>query len=775
MTALRAVPVCAHCNGPLAPGGGDDRFCCTGCAGAFHLINSLGLDTYYRQRADVEGTRPEAIEQMPLTDSVIVDDRGLCKLDLAVDGLTCAACVWLIESVLARRPEVEQARLNMTSRRLALSWRGAPELADELVRNIALLGYRLVPFARGETGEDLVGRDLIRCLAVAGFAAANVMLLSVGVWAGAFQGIGPATRDLMHWVSALIAVPAVAYAGRPFFRSALGALKLRGTNMDVPISIGVILAVSASVFETARSADHAYFDGASMLLFFLLIGRVLDHRARGQARAAVSWLLLLRTSVVRLLLASGETVARAPDKVQPGERILVATGERLGLDGVVEQGDALLDTSAITGETIPRRFELGEAVLAGMVNLGKPLTVRATASGEGTVLAEIVRLMENAEQGRGRFVALADRVAKAYAPVVHLAALLTFTAWTLLGSSGWHQALSYAISVLIITCPCALALAVPVVQVIAAGRLLKRGILLKSPTALERLAAVDMVAFDKTGTLTRGQPYLIGDPDPAILRRAASLALVSRHPLSQALVRAAGPTVAAKDVEEKPGEGLLSGEMRLGSRDFCGVDSLIEDEGLEVWFREPGADPIRFGFADLLRADAVEAVATLKAQGEATLLLSGDRPGPVAAVADACGIADRRAQLTPAGKYEALQHMASEGRKVLMVGDGLNDGPALSAASVSMAPASAVDLAQTQADLVFQGDRLGAVPFAMQVARASQRLARQNLWIALGYNAFALPLAMAGYVTPLIAALSMSASSILVIANAFRLSRMGEN
>lgn len=774
MSALQAVAVCAHCNGPLAAGSGEDRFCCTGCAGAFHLINSLGLDTYYRQRADVAGIRPDAIEQMPLADSVTQDDKGLCKLDLAVDGLTCAACVWLIESVLARRPEVEQARLNMTSRRLALSWRGAPELADELVRNIALLGYRLVPFARGETGEDLVGRDLIRCLAVAGFAAANVMLLSVGVWAGAFQGIGSATRDLMHWVSALIAVPAVAYAGRPFFRSALGALRLGRTNMDVPISIGVILAVGASVFETARSADHAYFDGASMLLFFLLIGRVLDHRARGQARAAVGRLLMLRTSVVRLLLGDGETIARAPDKVRPGQRILVATGERLGLDGVVEQGDALLDTSAITGETIPRRLELGDAVLAGMVNLGKPLTVRATASGEGTVLAEIVRLMENAEQGRGKFVALADRVARAYAPVVHLAALLTFTAWTLFGSGGWHQALSYAISVLIITCPCALALAVPVVQVIAAGRLLKRGVLLKSPTALERLAAVDTVAFDKTGTLTRGQPYLIGDYDPTILRRAASLALVSRHPLSQALVRAAGPTVAASAVEEKPGEGLESNGTRLGSRVFCGVESAVEDEGLEVWFKEPGVDPIRFAFADLLRADAVEAVAALKARGEATVLLSGDRVGPVDAVADACGIDDRRAQLTPADKYAALQQMADDGRAVLMVGDGLNDGPALSAASVSMAPASAVDLAQTQADLVFQGDRLGAVPFSMKMARAAQRLARQNLWIALGYNALAMPLAMAGYVTPLIAALSMSASSILVIANAFRLSKMGE-
>ncbi|MFD2264994.1 heavy metal translocating P-type ATPase metal-binding domain-containing protein [Lacibacterium aquatile] len=773
MKALRPLSACAHCQGPLAAGGaGEERFCCTGCAGAFRLINGLGLDSYYRQRT--LAMKPETIDPVPLVDAVKMDERGVCTLDLAVDGLTCAACVWLIEQVLARCSGVERARINMTTRRLSLAWRGEAAMADDLAADVARLGYRLVPFAQGASLEDTTGRDLIRCLAVAGFAAANIMLLSVGVWAGAFQGIGNATRDLMHWVSAIIAIPAVAYAGRPFFRSAIGALRAGGTNMDVPISIGVLLAVGASVFETATSADHAYFDGATMLLFFLLIGRVLDHRARGQARSAVGRLLLMRTSAVQVLGAAGETTSRVPDRVLPGERILVATGERLGLDGVVEQGDALLDTSVLTGETLPRRLGLGEAVLAGMVNLGKPLTVRVTASGESTVLAEIVRLMETAEQGRGRFTALADRVARAYAPVVHLAALATFIGWTFLGSGGWHPALGYAISVLIITCPCALALAVPVVQVIAAGRLLKRGILLKSPTALERLAAVDSVAFDKTGTLTRGEPHLISAHDPTVLRQAASLALSSRHPLSKALVRAAGPAIAACDTVEVAGEGLASGTLRLGSRAFCGVVSDEHADASEVWLLDGQGQTHRFLFADVLRPDARATVADLLAEGTKVALLSGDRPGPVDSIADACGILDRRAQLSPAGKYAALEAMAASGGKVLMVGDGLNDGPALSAASVSMAPASAVDLAQIKADLVFQGDRLAAVPLAMNVARMAQKLARQNLLIALGYNCFALPLAIGGMVTPLIAALSMSASSLLVIANAFRLARTTE-
>lgn len=774
MTALKAEAAsCRHCGSPVPEGAGDPQFCCIGCAGAFSLIHDLGLDSYYQRRVENASPKPDETPPEGLADSVTQRSDGQCSLDLAVDGLTCAACVWLIESVLARHPQVTKARVNMTTRRLSLGWQGPAELADRLAGDVSRLGYRLAPFLGAGLETDHTGRDLVRCLAVAGFAAMNIMLLSVGIWAGAFQGIGGATRDLFHWVSALIALPAVAYAGRPFFRSALGAIRAGGTNMDVPISIGVLLATGASLFETARSASHAYFDGATMLLFFLLIGRVLDHRARGQARVAVGRMLSLRSTSVRVLTADGQTAARRPDRVQPGERVLVATGERLGIDGRLEQAGASLDTSMITGESLPRTYAAGEAVFAGMVNLGAPVVVRTSATGEQTLLAEIIRLIEAAEQGRGRFVALADRVARAYAPVVHVAAALTFLGWWGLSAIGWNESLAYAISVLIITCPCALALAVPVVQVIAAGRLLKRGILLKTPTALERLAAVDRVVFDKTGTLTEGHPVLTGTYDPSVLRRAAGLALSSRHPLARALVQAAGPCVAVRGVEEVPGAGLQLAETRLGSRRWCGIASEAEDAAMELWFCEAGTPPVRFTFADRLRHDAADAVRVLERQGVSVAMLSGDRGAVVAQVAAEAGITRWDALQTPVDKVAALKAMAQQGHQVAMVGDGLNDAPALGAAGVSLAPASAVDIAQVQADIVFQGDGLSAVPFSLRIARLSQKLARQNLWIALGYNAVAMPMAMAGHVTPLIAALSMSASSVLVIANAFRLSREG--
>ncbi len=344
---------------------------------------------------------------------------------------------------------------------------------------------------------------------------------------------------LLHWVSALIAMPAIAYAGRPFFASALAALRQRRTNMDVPISLGVLLVTGMSLAETINGGDHTYFDSAVTLLFFLLVGRVLDHRARGQARATAEQLLALRATDVAVLQPDGTTTRRAQEQVQPGERILVATGERIGVDGIIERGATALDTSLVTGESLPVNAAPGTAVFAGTLNLGATLTIRATATGAATLLAECVRLIEAAETRRGRFVVLADRVARRYAPAVHLCALLTFLWWFFVAGASLGQALLTASAVLIITCPCALALAVPAVQVIATGRLFRGGMLLKSPTALERLAEVDTVVFDKTGTLTEPLLALVSDPDPADLRQAATLAVCSRHPLARSLVAAA--------------------------------------------------------------------------------------------------------------------------------------------------------------------------------------------------------------------------------------------
>ncbi|HYC04592.1 MAG TPA: heavy metal translocating P-type ATPase metal-binding domain-containing protein [Azospirillaceae bacterium] len=772
---------CRHCAQPVGAGAGE--FCCAGCEGAFALIHELGLDGYYSRRdaapvAAGDGDAPVA----NLAGQVEISPGGACTLRLRVDGLTCGACVWLIESALGREAGVDSARVNLTSRRLTLRWAGAAGEADRLAGIVRQLGYRVAPFGATETDDPTASaeKELLRCMAVAGFAAANIMLLSVSVWSGHATGMGEATRTLMHWLSALIALPAVAYAARPFFRSAAAALRAGRTNMDVPISVGVTLASAMSLAVTIQHGEHAYFDGAVMLLFFLLIGRYLDSRARGRARSAAEHLLALNRAPVTVLAADGSVSVALPSTVPVGAMVLVAAGERVGVDGTVALGASEIDASLVTGETAPQAVAPGSPVFAGMVNLAAPLRLTVTASGEGTLLAEIIRLMEDAEQGRARYVALADRIARAYTPVVHVLAFATFLAWVLGAGLAWQPALLIAIAVLIITCPCALALAVPTVQVAASARLMGRGVLLKSPTALERLAEVDTVVFDKTGTLTLGRPDLLSDAgrSAADLEEAARLARASRHPLSKALARAAGPGYVAEGVREVPGCGLEldtpEGPVRLGSRPFCGVRAGHSPEvGPEIWFARPGREILRFAFADIPRPDAGATVAALKASGLRVELLSGDRAATVAALARELGINDWSAGVDPQGKCARLAELRAAGAKVLMVGDGLNDAAALSAADVSVSPSTAVDVAQTAADAVFQGDGLAPVAELLFVARRARTLVRQNLLFTLAYNLCAVPIAMLGHATPLVAAVAMSSSSLVVMANAMRLSRPG--
>ncbi|GAA0573738.1 heavy metal translocating P-type ATPase [Caenispirillum bisanense] len=785
MTAQLAE--CRHCGSPVPPRSpAGPEFCCRGCQAAYSLINGMGLDAYYRRRCidpDVRPLKPEDEAVVDVSAHVQEEADGRRTLHLMVEGMHCAACVWLIETLLGRQPGVTQARVNMTTRRLTLQWdpAAAPEGAPAaLVAPVLQVGYRLVPFDPQALGREglKAEKELLRAMAVAGFAAGNVMLFSVSVWSGA--DMGWATRDFLHWISALIAVPAVAYAGRPFYRSALTALRAGRTNMDVPISLGVLLATGMSLFQVATSQHHAYFDASVSLLFFLLIGRYLDHRARGRARSAAEHLLALGSGSVTVLEADGTRRMVPPNRVEPGMTVLVAAGERVGIDGAVAEGVSDIDTSLISGESVPQPVRTGDRVFAGTVNLSGPLRLTVTAVGERTLLAEIVRMMEVAEQGRAKYVALADRVARSYAPVVHLAALLTFLGWLFIADAPWQQALLTSVAVLIITCPCALALAVPVVQVVATGRLLRGGVLVKTATALERLHVCRTIVFDKTGTLTLGKPDLLTDGaawTTADLDLAASLAGASKHPLARAVAARSAAAVAA-GVEEVPGAGLRVGAVRLGSRTFCAVteaEAAAEPAppapGPELWLRRADGSVVRFAFADQLRPDAVETVAALKRRGFTVELLSGDREDAVRAVAEAVGIDRWQAGAAPAQKCERLAALRAEGHVVAMVGDGLNDAPALAAADASISPSTAVDVSQTAADVVFQGVRLAPVVEVFAVAARTDQLVKQNFGLSLLYNCLTIPLAVAGYVTPLIAAVAMSSSSVLVIVNALRLAR----
>lgn len=707
-------------------------------------------------------------------------EPGDCaSLHLVVENMHCGGCVNAIERTLKGVEGVVEVRANLTTKRLFLRWSRALVDASTLIAAIAGCGYRAAPFDpyRLVSDRDDENKRLLRAMAVAGFAAANVMLLSVAVWSGG-DGMEPVTRAFFHWLSALIALPAVAYAGQPFFRSAFAALRSRALNMDVPISLAVLLASGMSLFITMRGGEDAYFDAAVALLFFLLIGRYLDRRMRAKACSAAEQLMILRAVAATVIGSDGMTRTMPIQAVMPGMRVAVAAGDRIPVDGCVRAGQTEIDASLITGESLPASAGIGDQVFAGSINLAAPIEIETMAADSESLLAEIVGLMEAAEQGRARYVRLADRFARLYAPVVHFLAAATFLGWFAVVGVTWDAALMNAVAVLIITCPCALGLAVPVVQVVASGRLFKNGVLLKSPDGLERLAEVDMIVFDKTGTLTMGRPVLTNKAEvsPTSLRLAASLARASRHPLSRALVEAAGIGPAARDVEEAPGFGLramIDGhDVRLGSAAWCGMTTSTlpsPDSGSMLWLKRDGVAPVCFRFEDELRPDAVDVVRSLRSQGLEIALLSGDRLEAVAPVAAALCIDDWRGECRPNDKVGRLEALAAEGRKVLMVGDGLNDAPALAAAFVSASPSTAADVSQTAADFVFQGDGLGSLLDAFAVARLSRRLVLQNFGLALAYNTVAVPLAVVGLVTPLIAAIAMSSSSLIVTLNSMRL------
>ena len=678
----------------------------------------------------------------------------------AVPGIHCAGCISKIEKGLAAVPGIASARINFSARQVALEHAPALEV-PELQAAIAGLGFEAQPLRAGAPeAEKSESRALLRATAVAGFAAMNVMLLSVSVWSGA----SGATRDLFHLLSALIAIPTVAYAGHPFFSSAWSALRHGRTNMDVPISIGVLLVTGLSLFETLTGGPHAYFDGAVMLLFFLLTGRVLDSLMRDRARDGVA-ALLKQTASGAMVLADGGTRWRAAEALRPGERIVVAAGERLAADGIVETGESAADLSLLTGESAPQRVGSGDAVLAGTLNLDAPLTVRVTAAGADTAIADIARLMEEAGQGRSRYVRIADRAARVYAPAVHTLAATAFVAWLLAGA-GWHQALLIAAAVLIITCPCALGLAVPAAQIVTAGALMRAGVLVKDGSALERLAEADRALFDKTGTLTLGRPVpdLSRVPDearPVLL----ALARASRHPLSRAVAQALEGCGAASvsDIVEEPGFGLRGRMADLS----VSLGRPASARGMAAELRI-GTLCFLIRFEDALRPAAAATVARLEAMGIESSIASGDRAEAVAPVARALHLTAQTG-MRPEDKLDAIARLARAGHKVLMLGDGLNDGPALAAGHVSMAPGSASDVGQNAADAVFLGDSLAPVAIAVAAARRTMRVVRQNFAIAILYNAVAVPLALLGLVTPLVAAAAMSGSSIIVVANALRL------
>lgn len=727
---------------------------------------------------DLARTAPPPTQELWLASRTL--GEGQRQSDLSVPAVHCGDCITTIERALKAHPAIVSARVNLSARRVSFVWRetvkGEATDPSELVGLVRAVGYDAHLFTSAEQAGDELLRQLIRAVAVSGFAAVNIMLLSVSVWSGA----DTATRDLFHWISALIAAPALLYAGRFFFRSAFAALKNRRTNMDVPIALAVTLSYAMSLYETIHHGEHAWFDASVTLLFFLLIGRTLDHMMRDRARSAITSLARLSPRGAMVLTENGQREYLAVEDIQPGQKLEIAAGDRIPVDGRVLNGVSDIDRSIVNGESAPASIGVGDVLQAGVMNLTGPLVIAATATARDSFLSEIIRLMDAAEGGRARYRRIADRAAQVYSPAVHLLALLSFFGWLLINGDVQH-AMLIAVAVLIITCPCALGLAVPVVQVVAAGRLFKSGVMVKDGSAMERLAEIDAVAFDKTGTLTLGQPRLVNGADVSteLIAIAGALASKSRHPLSRALAEAAPSfSTGFADIEERPGAGLKAAlgdhVYRLGSFVFaCGKQASEPSlDGRSEVVLSRDFEPLAiFRFEDSLRPHARASITALNARGMSVSILSGDRVSVADALAYRLGVSDVAAELSPQGKAEALRSQAEAGLKVLMVGDGINDAPALASAHVSIAPATAADVGRQAADFVFMHDGLNAVPFAIETSRQAGRLIRQNFALAIGYNVIAVPIAILGYATPLVAAIAMSTSSIIVVVNALRLSR----
>lgn len=789
---------CFHCGEPLPRGevqrvtidGAERPVCCPGCAAVAGLIADSGLTEFYRYR---EGPAPTPPETRPDEwnawdrDSVqrtIMRDLGDGRREavILVEGLYCAACAWLIEHVLQPVDGLDSVEVNPATGRALVRWHADRVALSTLLRRIAGAGYRPHPLGPDET-DPLSARErraALRRLAVAGLGMMQVMMYAVGLYAGAIHaGMDPAIAGLLRHVSLLVATPVVFYAGAPFFRGAWRDVRAGRPGMDVPVALAIGAAYTASVWNTLVAGGEVYFDSVTMFVFFLSVARFLEMGARHRAAQRTGALARMLPATAVRLGADGEE--RVPlRELAVGDRVRVRVGDPVPADGRIVAGETRVDESLLTGEFMPVERGPGSEVIGGSVNDGAPIDVEVTRIGQDTLVAGIVRLLDRAQSQRPPIAQAADRVARWFVGGVLLAAAGTALAWSQIAPG---EAFAITLAVLVVTCPCALSLATPAALVAATARLARGGLLVTRARALEGLARADHVVLDKTGTLTRGrlrvrrtEPIDRIDADEA-LALAATLEAHSEHPIAGAFAPWAGAREAT-DVEVERGRGIAGRvdgrRLRLGRPEWVGSLADADDSGgaeTIVTLGDERGVLARFRLADTARGDAPGAIAVLRRLGLSVEIASGDAEGPVAGLASELGIADWRARQTPEDKLARLAALQRQGRRVVMLGDGVNDAPVLAGADVSVAMGTGSALAQTSADMVLTGRRLADLGEGIAHARRTLAAIRQNLVWAAGYNAVALPLAAAGFVAPWMAALGMSASSLVVVANAMRLGR----
>lgn len=761
----KTAKLCQHCGEPI-PVHTAGNFCCIGCEGAYNFIQESGLSGYYEHQQLSKNARslvPEDVPDIHWFVPFITQDDGLSKIHLMIEGIHCAACVWLIEQTLRRMPFISHVRLNMGTRRLTLAWRGDNTHLQPYLEAIYKLGYKAMPFdpliLKSEQKKE--EKQLLINMAVSGFAAGNLMTYSISLWSGA--EMSSATQAFFTWLVAMIALPTIAYAGRPFFRSAYRALKTKRINMDVPIALAIITATCLSIFEMLYGRE-TYFDGCVTLVFFLSIGRYLDTLMRGKSRQYAEDLLLLDQSMATRRLVDGSFEIVPIKQLKLGDVITFAKGEKLGADVQVLEGHSAVDTSALTGESLPESVSVGSLLGAGYVNLQNPLVCKVVATGEKSALYRLVQMIEESEAVQNVYTRWADKAAQIYAPTVHLLALLSAIFWLFMGQ-GWYFAILTAVTVLIVTCPCAFALAVPSAMAASNSRLRQQGILLKNGDVLEKTPIIEHIIFDKTGTLTTGE-LIVEKIQPKDLAIACALASYSSHPLAKMLLLSTKDisVPSLENVQEFTGkgvQGLYNGQViKLGSSSFC------ETEGTGLFLRI-GSRVQHLNFTDKLKGGAAEAVARLVKQGYTLHLLTGDGK-PLSDEMKNLPFHYIKTGASPEEKHDYIKKLDY----VMMVGDGLNDAPALAQSDVAVSFGKATALAQNSADVIFCRDDLLSLMDYLKTANQTKRVVVQNFAFSVSYNFIAVPMAMFGLMTPMWAAVFMSASSLVVVLNALRLKRI---
>lgn len=792
---------CFHCGLPVPANSqfhavilGEDRpLCCPGCQAVAETIVASGLEHYYQHRSE-HATNPQSLPQIPLDELALYDleeiqqpfvehENDHSETSLLIEGISCAACGWLIEKHLKGTPGISEARLNLSNHRLHVAWDESRLPLSELIQRLRRIGYAAHPWKADESAAHLAeeNRRSMRQIGVAGMLWMQVMMASMATWPEFNIDLSPELHSILRWVSLFLTTPIVFYCCGQFFRGAIRDLRTRHLTMDISVSLAIGGAYVAGIWTTITGQGELYFDAVGMFALFLLTGRYLERRAREKTAAATAQLVNLLPASCLRLDEQGQPQRILLSELREGDRVLVQPGSLLPADGRIVEGLSSVDESVLTGEYLPQPRAVGDQVTAGTLNVEGPLTVEVLALGDATRLSAIVRLLERAQTEKPRLAELADRVSQWFLIIILIVAAVVGLVWWQIDSS---QAFWIVLALLVATCPCALALATPTALTAATGHLHKLGLLLTRGHVLEGLNKIDTLVMDKTGTLTEGRLTLnaihtLGSLDcDSCLALAAALENRSEHPISKAFGLAPR---AADDVQSIPGRGLqgfVDGQLlRIGQPEFvCELSNatlpeMQHDQGQWLLLGSQHGPLAWFVLDDRLREDAPALIAAARQRGWHTLLLSGDSSPMVQQVARQLNIDDARGGLTPDDKLAAIQVLHNEGKRVLMLGDGVNDVPVLAAADISVAMGSATDLAKTSADAVLLSNRLTSLVQGLKLARRTRRIIIENLVWATLYNGMVLPFAAVGLVTPIWAAVGMSASSLLVVLNALRLSR----